>query len=115
VLNNGTKKNSFSRCPLLKDSTIASKIRIVWLGSNYPEKGESPSRSLYDMTAVAILKNPEFAKSYNIPALALINGEWVEQPDNKRVITVWENFDRDAIMKDFYSSMDNYSIAVKER
>ncbi|HTU99485.1 MAG TPA: nucleoside hydrolase, partial [Luteitalea sp.] len=25
---------------LVKDPSIASKVRIVWLGSNYPEKGE---------------------------------------------------------------------------
>lgn len=182
-----------------KDSSIASKIRIVWLGSNYPKKGEynlendmeavnfvlskevsfemvtvrsgensgsghvsvgrefitsampglgpyvspvegrhggsfsnfgdysvnlfehcdyygdPPSRSLFDMVAVAILKNPSFGESVRIPAPVLSNGEWVEQPDNKRMITIWENFDKDAILNDFQNSMKNFVITNKEK
>ncbi len=184
---------------LEKDSSIASKVRIVWLGSNYPDKGEynmendveamnyilslevpfemvtvryghpsgtwfvkatmdeinammpgkgpvadsvegrhggkfttfgdysvnlfehcemygnPPSRSLYDMAAVAILKNPGFAVSKTIPAPVLVDGNWVDQPENKRMVRIWENFDRDAIIKDFQESMVNYVIAEKEK
>jgi inosine-uridine nucleoside N-ribohydrolase len=184
---------------LEKDNTIADKVKIVWLGSNYPEPGEynqdndtaamnyilskkvpfeivtvrgsqntgtafvrvtwdeistmmpglgpvvepvegrhggtfttfgdysvnlfkhcdyygnPPARSLFDMAAVAILKNPEFAASKTIPAPVLVDGNWVEQPENKRMISIWENFDRDAIVKDFQESMVNYVIAVKEK
>ena len=176
---------------LRKDPSIASKLRIVWLGSNYPEPGEynqendegalqyvldtdvpfeialvrygtptgtdhvrvtreeirarmpgkgprirvpvigrhggrfdtfgdysvnlfdhielsgtPPSRALYDMAAVAIVKNPAWAQPRKIPAPKLENGKWVERPDNPRTITLWENFDRDAILKDFYATMD---------
>jgi len=184
---------------LEKDSSIADKVKIVWLGSNYPEQGEynqdndtaalnyilskevpfemvtvrgsqntgtafvrvtwdeisnmmpglgpvtepvegrhggtfttfgdysvnlfehcdyygnPPTRSLFDMAAVAILKNPAFAASKTIPAPVLIDGSWVEQPENKRMITIWENFDRDAIIKDFQESMVNYVISHKEK
>jgi len=184
---------------LEKDKNIASKVRIVWLGSNYPDKGEynmendvdamnyilsldvpfemvtvsygkptgtwivnvsrddinakmpgkgpvvdsiegrhggkfttfgdysvnlfehcemydnPPSRSLYDMAAVAIVKNPAFAVSRIIPAPVLVDGSWVEQPENKRMITIWENFDRDTIIIDFQESMVNYVIAGKEK
>lgn len=181
---------------LLKDPSIAAKVRIVWLGSNYPEPGEynqendegalqyvldtnvpfeialvrygtpsgtdhvrvtreeirarmpgkgprvrtpvigrhggrfetfgdysvnlfdhielsgsPPSRALYDMAAVAIVKNPAWAKSRTIPAPKLENGKWVERPGNKRTITLWENFDRDAIMHDFYATMDRPVLA----
>jgi purine nucleosidase len=181
---------------LLKDPSIASKVRIVWLGSNYPEPGEynqendegavqyvldtdvpfeialvrygtptgtdhvratrdeiharmpgkgprmraavtgrhggkfstfgdysvnlfdhielsgtPPSRALFDMAAVAIVKNPTWAKARKIPAPKLENGKWVERPDNKRTITLWESFDRDAIMKDFYATMERPVLA----
>jgi purine nucleosidase len=181
---------------LLKDPSIASKVRIVWLGSNYPEPGEynqendegalqyvldadvpfeialvsygtpmgtdrvrvtreeirqrmpgkgprlrapvtgrhggkfatfgdysvnlfdhielsgnPPSRALYDMAAVAIVKNPAWAKPRKIPAPKLVDSKWVERPDNKRMITLWEHFDRDAIMKDFYATMDRPVLA----
>lgn len=178
---------------LEKDPSIASKVRIVWLGSNYPEPGEynqdndttsmnyilnmevpfemvtvrygKPSgtsavtatreeigqkmpgtgpqaakpvsgrhggtfdnfgdysvslfehidthdeegtRALYDMAAVAIVKNPDWAESKEIPAPVLIDNQWVERPDNPRSIVLWENFDKEAIMNDFYDRMENY-------
>ncbi|MFL5617508.1 MAG: nucleoside hydrolase [Gemmatimonadaceae bacterium] len=181
---------------LRKDPSIASKVRIVWLGSNYPEPGEynqendegalqyvldanvpfeialvrygtptgtdhvrvtreeirarmpgkgprirvpvigrhggrfdtfgdysvnlfdnitlsgtPPSRALYDMAAVAIVKHPAWAKARTIPAPKLENGKWVERPDNARTITLWENFDRDAILNDFYATMDRPVLA----
>ena len=181
---------------LKKDPSIASKVRIVWLGSNYPEPGEynqendegavqyvldtnvpfeialvrygtpsgtdhvrvtreeirarmpgkgprirvpvtgrhggkfatfgdysvnlfdhielsgnPPSRALYDMAAVAIVKNPAWARPRTIPAPKLENGKWVERPDNERTITLWESFDRDAILKDFYATMDRPVLA----
>ena len=74
------------------------------LFSNMP--GKPVSRALFDMAAVAIVKNPAWAKAVKIPAPALVNGKWVERPDNKRQIVIWERFDRDAIMADFYRAMD---------
>jgi hypothetical protein len=177
---------------LKKDPTIASRVRIVWLGSNYPEPGEynqendegalsyvldsssvafeialvrygtptgtdavrasrdeirarmpgkgprirepitgrnggnfatfgdysvnlfdhielhgnPPSRALYDMAAVAIVKNPAWARPRRIPAPRLAAGKWSERPDNPRSVTLWEHFDREAIMRDFYATMD---------
>jgi inosine-uridine nucleoside N-ribohydrolase len=181
---------------LKKDPSIASTVRIVWLGSNYPEPGEynqendepalsyildvdvpfeialvrwgKPSgtaavrvtreeirakmtgkgpriteavvgrnggkfntfgdysidlfehinlqgntqwRALFDMAAVAIVKNPSWAHPVRIPAPQLVRGKWVERPANQRSITLWENFDRDAIMADFYRTMDKPILA----
>lgn len=176
---------------LKKDPSIASKVRVVWLGSNYPDPGEynqendeaalqyvlesgvrfeialvrygkpsgtdavrvtrdeirarmkgkgsrvpepvagrhggefhtfgdysidlfehvnmdgkPPSRALYDMAAVAIVKNPSWASPRTIPAPRLVDGKWVDRPDNRRTITIWENFARDTILADFYRAMD---------
>jgi hypothetical protein len=181
---------------LKKDPSIASRVRIVWLGSNYPEPGEynqendepaleyildtnapfeialvrygtpsgtaavrvtreeirsrmpgkgprveapvvgrnggrfttfgdysvdlfehiqldgnPPARALFDMAAVAIVKNPAWAHPVRIPAPRLVDGKWVARPNNPRTIILWENFDRDAIMKDFYQSMDRPVLA----
>jgi alpha-galactosidase len=175
---------------LAKEPSIASKVRIVWLGSNYPEPGEynqdndepalnyildtgvefeialvrygkpsgtaavkatlaevlqkmpgagpkvsppvegrhgglfacfgdysidlfqhiqlegdPPSRALYDMAAVAIVKNPAWAQAASIPAPILKDGRWVDRPDNPRKIVLWQNFDRTAIIQDFYRTM----------
>jgi purine nucleosidase len=174
---------------LQKDSTIADKIRLVWLGSNYPEPGEhnqnndtiamnyllnkkidfemvtvrygKPSgtdavkvardeankrmpglgpkiekpvtgrhggefycfgdysvnlfshidyhdstytRPLFDMAAVAIVKNADWAQVRNHPAPLFVNGQWIERSNNPRTIKVWENFNRDAIIRDFFES-----------
>lgn len=178
---------------LKKDPSIASKIRIVWLGTNYPEPGEynfvndttalkpvldsdvefemvmvrygdpsgtdavvaylkdfqeimpgmgpeiqesvtgrhggsfinfgdysvdlfekfrgSPdSRPLFDMAAVSIVKNPEWADAVEIGAPAYSGGKWIEQSENSRKIVIWENFNQDSIMNDFYSTMKNYHL-----
>ena len=176
---------------LVKDPSIASKVRIVWLGSNYPEKGEynqendldavryvlsvdvpfeiatvryaqgtgtdavrvtreeiakrmpgkgpkasspvtgrhggtfttfgdysvnlfehikldgnPPSRALYDMAAAAILKNPAWARREEIPAPALVGETYAPSTSNRRRIAIWTHFDRDAILADFFATMD---------
>jgi purine nucleosidase len=70
--------------------------------------GNPPSRALFDMAAVAIVKNAAWASQEIIPAPVYTDKKWVEQPGNERKITIWENFDREAIMQDFYSTMENY-------
>jgi inosine-uridine nucleoside N-ribohydrolase len=178
---------------LQKDPSIAAKVRIVWLGSNYPEPGEynqdndtaslnyilnkkvpfeivtvrygqpsgtaavtatrreisqqmprlgpqiqepvtgrhggtftnfgdysvdlfehiethdeAGSRALFDMAAVAVVKNSAWAEKKSIPAPILADNKWRERPSNKRRIVIWENFDKQAIMNDFYNSMKNH-------
>ena len=177
---------------LVKDPGIASKVRIVWLGSNYPDKGEynqendldavryvlsvdvpfeiatvrygkgtgtdavrvtrdeigkrmpgkgpraaspvtgrhggtfttfgdysvnlfehitldgaTPSRALFDMAAAAILKNPAWARREEIPGPALVGDHYVPSTNNSRRITLWTHFDRDAIVADFFATMDH--------
>ena len=68
-------------------------------------------RSLFDMAAVAIIKDPSWAESLEIPSPIYIDNSWVEQPGNSRTITIWENFNADAIMTDFYSTLEGASTA----
>jgi purine nucleosidase len=180
---------------LAKDQSIAEKVRIVWLGSNYPDPGEynlgndipalnyilsldvpfemvtvrygkatgtshvfvtkeeilsfmqgrgpksepvegrhggffttfgdysvnlfenckfygnPPQRSLFDMAAVSIIKNPSWAQKKEIPAPIYQNSGWKEQPENQRRITIWENFNREAILADFFSSIKDFHIS----
>jgi len=63
-------------------------------------------RSLFDMAAVAIVKDPSWADATEIPCPIYIKNAWVEQTGNSRKITVWENFDKDAIMADFYKTLE---------
>jgi hypothetical protein len=75
--------------------------------------GTPPARSLFDMAAVAVVKNPSWAKKRELPAPALVNNQWAEQPANRRLITVWENFDRDKIMQDYFKTMKRYHLVTK--
>lgn len=83
----------------------------VSLFENIELHGNPPSRALFDMTAVAIVKNPAWAQAVEIPAPILKNGEWEERPDNPRKIILWERFDRESIMRDFYRTMADYQLA----
>ncbi len=73
-----------------------------------------PSRALFDMAAVAILKNPRWAAPRRLPAPILRDGVWVDRPDNPRQIELWEQFDKDAILADFYDSMENHVLVSIE-
>jgi hypothetical protein len=64
-------------------------------------------RSLFDMAAVAIVKEPSWAEASEIPSPLYVDNSWIEQPENSRKINIWENFDRDAIMTDFYATLEN--------
>ncbi len=72
--------------------------------------GDPPSRALFDMAAVAIVKHPSWATLRGIPAPLLHDGEWMERPDNERQIVLWENFDSAAIIADFFATMKDYTV-----
>ena len=64
------------------------------------------TRSLYDMAAAAIVKNPGWAHHTLIAAPRFEEGRWVDQPDNPRKVIIWEDFDTAGIMHDFYQTFD---------
>lgn len=70
--------------------------------------GTPPSRALFDMVAVAVVKNPEWGTQTAMAAPKLINNKWIEQSGNSRKITVWGNFDKEKIMSDFYETLNHY-------
>lgn len=82
----------------------------VNLFSNIELHGNPPSRALFDMAAVAIVKDPAWATAKPIPAPILVDGKWKDRPDNKRTIILWENFDKKSIMADFYETMKHYTL-----
>lgn len=77
-------------------------------------RGSPTSRPLFDMAAVAIVKNPSWADRVVIGVPKYENGQWIDQPDNPRKIVIWENFDKEKIMQDFYNTVDNYTLANPE-
>ena len=72
--------------------------------------GTPPSRALYDMAALAVIKNPSWAKTREIAAPKLHGMEWIERSQNPRKIVIWEQFERSAILSDFFSTIDNYEL-----
>lgn len=83
------------------------------LFENIKLHGDPPSRALFDMAAVAIVKNPAWATATEMPAPILKDSRWVDRPDNARKIILWENFDRKAILADFYDRMKNYQLTAE--
>ena len=72
--------------------------------------GEPPSRALYDMAALAIIKNPVWAQAREIAAPVLNGKEWIDRPQNPRKIVIREHFDRCAILSDFFSTIEDYEL-----
>jgi len=72
--------------------------------------GNPPSRALFDMAALAILKNPGWAEKKTIPAPRLEGVAWIEQPENQHQIFIWENFKRDSIVNDLFDLMQKSTI-----
>ena len=70
--------------------------------------GDPPSRALYDMAAVAIVKNSSWARSTVIPCPILKDNKWIDQANNPRNIVLWEDFQKDKIINDLYNSLHNY-------
>jgi hypothetical protein len=70
--------------------------------------GDPPSRALFDMAAVAIVKNAGWAKSSLISCPTMVNKKWIDQPNNQHKITIWENFDKEKIIKDFFQTMHQF-------
>lgn len=68
---------------------------------------DPPSRPLFDMVAVAVLKNPSWGQKRQHPAPVLIDNQWQEQPGNLRQISIWEYFDREAILADFFQTLSD--------
>jgi inosine-uridine nucleoside N-ribohydrolase len=64
------------------------------------------SRALYDMAAVAIVKHGEWAEKIELPAPTMIDGKWVDQPQNPRTVSMWKNFDKDKIIEDFIQTLN---------
>ena len=69
------------------------------------DQGSSNERALFDVAAIAVVKNPSWGEVKEIPAPIMIDGKFVDHPGNSRKVKVWENFDRDAIINDFLTSI----------
>ncbi|MAJ31191.1 MAG: nucleoside hydrolase [Flavobacteriaceae bacterium] len=70
--------------------------------------GNPPSRALFDLVALAVLKNSQWGKKRSIPTPTVVAKKWVDRPQNQNRITLWENFDRKAIINDFYDSLNQH-------
>ena len=74
------------------------------------EEINMPTRPLFDVVAVAVVKNPQWGQTNSIPAPLLIDGGWEDRPNHPRQVVLWEHFDRDAIINDLINSFKNYQL-----
>ncbi len=68
--------------------------------------GTPPARALYDMAAVAIIKNPAWAERVEINAPRLSGEAWIDQPKNNHKIALWQNFRKTEIINDLFTSLE---------
>ena len=71
--------------------------------------GTPPGRALFDLVALAIVKTPAWGEKKMIPAPLLVDNAWQERPDNSHKIAIWENFDKQSIIDDFYEGIHKAS------
>ena len=68
--------------------------------------GDPPRRSLFDLAGVSIVGEPGWARPVEVPAPSFLDGEFVERPNRDRTILYWEQFDSDAILDDFFTTLE---------
>lgn len=78
----------------------------VSLFQNAKMFGDPPSRALFDMVVLAVLKNKNWGEPQEIPAPKLIGNAWRRQYDSSRTIIFWQNFNRNAIVDDLFDLME---------
>ncbi|MCY3884034.1 MAG: nucleoside hydrolase [Gammaproteobacteria bacterium] len=64
-------------------------------------------RPLFDVVAVAIVKNPAWGNYRQISGQKLEGIRWVVQQDSNRTMGLWEEFDRDEIIEDFFHTFES--------
>ncbi len=77
---------------------------------NLWENVKEESRSLYDMAAVATVKNPGWAEDTVIHGPRLINGEWTSDVQARDSVIFFRNYNVDAVMNDFWKTMKKINL-----
>jgi inosine-uridine nucleoside N-ribohydrolase len=85
----------------------------VNLWQNIDLYGEQQSRALFDLAAVAIVKEPSWAQKKSIEAPYWNNGQWDLAYDSQFTTGFYYNFEADSIIDDFISSLKSPSIIKK--
>ncbi len=79
----------------------------VNLFSHIKLEGDPPSRALYDVVALAIVKNPAWGVKTKMPPSRLKGYEWVPSDSTNQNAWVWDNFFRDPILTDFFNVLES--------
>jgi purine nucleosidase len=74
--------------------------------ANLWENVEQEQRSLFDMAAVANVKNPEWAGDTVVYEPRLIDNEWTNAGGRSDSVIFWRNYDVQAVMDDFWEVME---------
>jgi len=72
---------------------------------NLWENVEQETRSLFDMAAVATVKNPQWAEDTVVYGPRLVNGEWTAVDTRKDSVVFFRDYDVDGVMEDFWETM----------
>lgn len=61
--------------------------------------------SLFDVVAVAVVKNPKLGQLNEVSVPPLDETEWDHDSSTRYLVRIWENFDKNEILKDFFKTM----------
>lgn len=64
--------------------------------------------SLFDVVAIAVVKDPKFGQMTEFTVPPLDETEWDHDSSLRYAVRLWENFDKEAILKDFYETIVQY-------
>ena len=71
--------------------------------------GDPPARAMFAMVALAVLKNPDWGVASRISAPLLQGEGWKQRIGNRHTIIIWDRFNRDEIINDFFQQMNRAS------
>ena len=63
--------------------------------------------SLFDVVAIAVVKDPTFGEIKEDTVPPLEETEWDHDSSTRYTVRLWENFDKEAILKDFFETMEH--------
>ena len=75
------------------------------------ERVDEEERSLYDVCALAILREPSWATPVQVSGYRVAGEAWEKSP-KPGVFTVWKDFDREQILADFTFRCEQYALPV---
>ena len=106
----GQQNKSTSKIPVILDTDANNEID----DQHIDYYGEPPSRSLYDMAAIAIVKNPTWGEVKTLRGIRMVEEKWTVDKSSQREILLWRTLAERLYCKTFIQRLTNQVIEQKD-